>query len=388
MQKAESSPRQTGTRHAGLCVLVGALACLQPGIDPVFLTLLSATHGTEPADHGFVVGATQGGMALGSLLVWRLGAQMPRATLLLAALCAVCTSLLTAVASDIARHTGALLSLRAAYGLAMGMIYTQATSSAAAVRPTGAYGAVFLVQLLLASVAALALPALAERAGGRTALLSLALVPLLTVPFLLATAPRATTARATITEREIVPAFGWTMAAATFLCICATMMVWSFTGALAVRAGISEEVIGRAVALGSIAGALSALATLREKTVVPIPLSGFLAGLSLIAPLVLTETGNEAVFLLAMVAFNIGSTAIIIRTSGLAAGASNNPLFQRFVAATHPLGMICGPALGSIMALGAGAVGLQSVAMVVTAAACLSLLLASRQRSGTTRRTT
>lgn len=40
-----------------------ALALLQPGIDPVFLVLLSSHSGLALADHGLVVGASPAGMA-------------------------------------------------------------------------------------------------------------------------------------------------------------------------------------------------------------------------------------------------------------------------------------------------------------------------------------
>ena len=49
------------------CIAAAALALLQPGIDPVFLTLLTAATGLDPSDHGWIVGATQGGMAIGAV---------------------------------------------------------------------------------------------------------------------------------------------------------------------------------------------------------------------------------------------------------------------------------------------------------------------------------
>jgi hypothetical protein len=59
--------------------------------------------------------------------------------------------------------------------------------------------------------------------------------------------------------------------------------------------------------------------------------------------------GDALGFVLAMVLLNIGSTAIIIRCSGLASALGLDPRFRVFVAATHNLGMSAGPALGSGM---------------------------------------
>ena len=70
------------------CIAAAALALLQPGIDPVFLTLLTAATGLDPSDHGWIVGATQGGMAIGAILVWR-GAHLPAGAPALAALIAL-----------------------------------------------------------------------------------------------------------------------------------------------------------------------------------------------------------------------------------------------------------------------------------------------------------
>ena len=154
------------------------------------------------------------------------------------------------------------------------------------------------------------------------------------------------------------------------------MMIWTFSGALAVKAGISETVIGQAVALGSLAGAATAFLVMRERSVVPPPLTGVLAGLALLSPIAATSTGNAEMFIVAIVLLNIGSTAIIVRTSGLASAASQDSLFRRFVACTHALGMIMGPLTGSLATGLFGDVGLLVAAVMAIAAACLMLLFA------------
>jgi len=359
--------------------VTAALACLQPGIDPVFLTLLSAAHQMDSSSHALIVGATQTGMALGALAVWRLGGLMPRRSLPAAALIALAASLATARFGN----ASVLIALRTLYGFAMGIIYTHAMSMGAALRPTGAYGAVFLIQLIISTSAALVLPMVAEMASPGIALAALALAPLLTlltVSFLeegeaLAALPAQR--QSASARHECVPPWGWALAFSSFFFICATMMVWSFTGALAMHAGLDEEAIGLAVAVGSIAGALTATAMLREKPLVPLPLSGALAGFSLLAPIVLTQPGQDTMFILSVILLNIGSTAIIIRSSGAAAAASLDPLFRRLVACAHPVGMIMGPAIGSAMTMAAGDHGLLIGAVCAIAAGCLALVFSA-----------
>lgn len=362
-------------------IAAAAIGCLQPGIDPVFLTILTAAHGLNPDLHGWIVGATQGGMALGALLVWRYRPVLPTLAMPLAA----CIALLCSLATAFVATFPALLALRAAFGLMMGIVYTDAMSQAAARRPVAAFGAVYLIQLILATIVAFALPVLSDMAGARAALLALAAAPLAAIILLLSGGTtRLPTGIATTPAEAPTPAApaAWAYAIATFAFICATMMVWSFTGALALRSGIDEDVIGLAVALGSIIGALTALTVMRETPFVPLPLTGLLAGVGLLSPLVLTPLRQDTPFIVAILLLNIGSTAIIVRASGAAAAAGNDPLFRRFVACTHPLGMIAGPVLGSILTASSGASGLQAGALAAIAVGCLALLIAYQRSRG------
>lgn len=360
-------------------VAVASLALLQPGIDPVFLTLLSAAHRVPPASHGWIVGATQAGMALGSMVAWRLGEHLSWRQSILAACAALAMSLATVqVESDTA-----LLAVRSLYGLAMGLVYTQAMAAAARVRPSGAYGAVFLVQLVLSTGVALLLPIVSDVFGAKMALAMLCLAPLSALLMCLI-CPGATdavpTRHASLAPdvAEPVGAQGWLYAAAALAFICATMMVWSFTGALAIEAHIVEDVVGRAVALGSLAGAATALVVMRERKVLPPAVSGLLAGATLLAPIFGGGRGDLA-FVMAIMLFNLGSTAIIVRTSGLASAASADRLFRRFVACTHSLGMIMGPVLGGLATWMFGSGGLLAAAVLAIAAGCVALVLAGRQ---------
>jgi MFS family permease len=379
---AAAVPRQRGTLGIEApCLAIAALGCLQPAIDPVFLTLLSDHDGLSSDWHGWIVGATQTGMALGSVAVWRLGTRLPARATPLAAIGALLACLATLMAPDPAT----LIAARAAFGLAMGIIYTRAMSEAAILRPTGAYAAVLLIQLVLATLASMLLPAVAARGGAGPALAMLALVPALVLAIALRSARRPVASAAALPEaaRTVsrpTPIAGWAMAAATFFFICGTMMVWSFAGALAVAAGFSDEIIGTGVAIGSVAGAVTAMLVMRERPIVPLLLTGLASAVALLSPLFLIVEGRDDLFLLAFLLLNIASTAMIVRCSGLATAIGGSPLFARLVAGTHPLGMIAGPSIGSFAAMTAGGQGLRVAAMFALAAGCLALVVAAVDR--------
>lgn len=365
----------SGQRLVLTAVFLASIGCLQPAIDPVFLTLLTSTGVVSSAFHGWIVSATQTGMALGALAVWRLGSHVPHFGFVAAAALAAIASLATPHITSLA----ALLLVRGLYGAAMGMLYTQAMANAAANRPNGAYGAVFLVQLLLATGIAIALPSIAEATGPVIALSALALAPI-TALFLVS---RRSQKAVRLQEHSLhdgseharTGVKAWATALSGFFFICSTMMIWSFAGAMAVDAGIAEETIGEAVALGSLAGAFTAMAVMRERPMVPPPIAGLLAGLGLLSPAIVTPSGDPMAFIASIVALNIGCTAIIVRTSGLASAASNDSLFRRFVACTHALGMIMGPLIGSLASATFGDAGLMGAAIATIATACMLMLV-------------
>lgn len=338
---------QVGWRWVRGCALpvAAVLGCVQPAIDPVFLTLLSSATGLDTGHHGWVVGMTQTASALAALCVWWLGPRLPMRAVIVLALGAMMAAFL----SPLALGLPGVLALRAMYGLGMGAVYARAMGGFASRRPTGAYAIVLLVQLMLATLLSLVLPEMAGRMGAGAALAFLALVPLGAVLALSVAPDEGAVKVRSMAQGDTTPRAGWALAWANFWFICATMMVWSLSGALAVQAGHSEGLIGRAVAIGSLVGAATAIAVMRERLRVPLPVTACLVGAALLAPLFLTRPGDALGFVLAMVLLNIGSTAIIIRCSGLASALGLDPRFRVFVAATHNLGMSAGPALGSGM---------------------------------------
>lgn len=361
--------------------LAAALGCLQPGIDPVFLALLSQAEGLALTSHGLLVAIAQAGMALGSLIAWWAGDRLRGRVQMAAGTAGAVSVLLLLPAGGLA----SLLVLRAVHGAAMGLVYARAMATCAAHRPASAYGVVFVVQLALATVVSLALPEAGRIAGPGMAVASLALVPLLAVALLRrADRPGASRVGAALAIREPVPAAAWWLAVATLLFVAATMMVWSFAGALAGSAGIPDRVIGRAVALGSIAGAGAAIVVMRGRALrrLPLPLVALPCGLALASPVALTLPGHEALFVAAIAALNIGSTILIVRCSTLAVQGCADGRFRTLVACTHSLGMIAGPLLGAAMAAMSGIAGLRGGVAAVLLAGLAATVMTGLRFSG------
>lgn len=361
---------------AGAGIAAAALACLQPGIDPGFLTLLTSAGIVDPADHGWIVGATQTGMAIGAVIAWRMSDRLPRSSITLAAICATLAALATLHAASF----WALIALRTVYGAAMGLIYTHVMAAIAAVRPTSAYGIVFLVQLALSTLVALLLPLMAHMFSPSVAITACAWVPLALI--VLGQVRIADETRPPAIDRTAGPQratkTAWALLGATFWFVCTTMIVWSFVGTLAINAGIGETVIGHAVALGSVAGVVTAAIVARDRPSLPLTISGPIAGMAMLAPLFMTYPGQNAAFILSVIFLNIGSTAMVIRCSGAASAKGGTALFRRMVAASHSLGMIAGPVIGATLAALLGPEGLASGALGTFGGACLALMAAAR----------
>ena len=377
---ANSASLHFAGRAESAALLAAAIGCLQPAIDPMFLTLLSEASSLPLGDHGLIVGATQAGAALGGLAVWRFAGRLPAPAFVGAAAFACVCSLLTALTTAFP----ALLLLRGLYGAAMGMVFAHAMARCAARRPNTAYGGMLLLQLLLATLVSLALPALAQSRGPSAALALLALAPALACAALVmaGASPAGQASINTAACNAAVPRAGWALAIATFCTICATMLVWSFAGALASQARIAAYVIGSAVALGSLVGAATALAVMRERVVVPLSATALFGGLMIASPLLLTAPGQDHAFVASIVLLNIGSTALIIRCSGLASATSPDSRFRTLVACTHSLGMIAGPLTGSVLMATLGNQGLLGGGACILAAGLAAVIYAARQGVG------
>lgn len=356
--------------------LVAALALLQPGIDPVFLVLLTALNGLALADHGLVVASNQIGVAAGAVLVAFVRHLSPSA-LRIAALGALATSLLTVAATSLE----ALLAIRAVFGICNGVLYAAALAAAARRDPAHAVGTVLLYQSVLATAFALVLPYVASRAGPGMALALLAGV---------AAANLVLMNGHDLAESEAPPAAalpilsctgggGAAAGAAVFLFICGTMMIWSYVGAGGLVAGLSNETIGLGVALGSLAGGtaawLVARGALHHGRPIATVLGGGLAALAMLSPLAMS--GSAGGFIAVMILFNLGANYAMAQFSAQAIARSDR--MRRLVPALHGGGMIIGPAIAAVAVRGGSFASLAGAAAAALGLAVVGLAIDARQ---------
>jgi hypothetical protein len=239
------------------------------------------------------------------------------------------------------------------------------------------------MQLLLSSLVAATLPWLAARAGTNIGLAALALGPA-TILFLLLTtrgapdgaAPARIQAGCDAAAQSRDKAGSIAAAAALFLFICATMMIWSHVGAAATDAGLDEGEIGWGVAIGSLSGAVPAIATSYLRNRLPLLVGGGASALAMVAPLLFGGAMDAITFTILMVLFNVGSTFVIIRCSALAVELNPTGLMRRAASAMHPAGMIAGPAIGFLAMQVNGPAGLIPMAIIAVSGAMVALALA------------
>lgn len=345
--------------------LAAGLGLLQPGIDPVFLVLLSANSNLAPTSHGLVVGVSQAGMAAGALLAAR--SRQP-AFLRLAGIAGTLAALATVFADGI----WAVLALRAVFGLATGMIYAaalrDATAAARAPSPAHAMGTILLAQLALATLVALLLPEVASIAGPAIALLCLAVVPIAATCLLVSDRAASPEVVGEIeSPQRLSPAI-----VAVFLFVAASAMIWSYVGAGAVVAGFSNHIVGLAVALGSVAAGIAALVVARATPRLPLPASAALTGLAMAAPLLMA--GSAFAYVAAMIAFNIGATYAVARFSAVAIGQGD----RAAVPAVQSVAMVAGPLVGAAAVALGGAPALGFVAVLTLAAGVAAIFVNGR----------
>ncbi|CAN5344935.1 hypothetical protein BH10PSE12_BH10PSE12_18410 [soil metagenome] len=369
-------------------LVMAALACLQPGIEPVFLNLLTAHAGLAPLQHGWVAGSGQLGMALGALLCWSVPAMTGRSVALGAGAigCAATIAMLDAFQLEW------IMAARTIMGFSAGILFTRATSAATRANANHAFGMILLIQLLLATAVSLALPLVALQTSPAFAIGLMALCPAAICLLLVAEreqgereqgeweqANRITSysdERVAIAHRPLAVSVAAILA--MFLFIVTTMMIWSYAGALGANMGLDDSSIGLAVAIGSFSGVLPALAAARMTVRVAPALTGLACGMAMLTLLAVPALDmGRAGFIGAMCFFNIGSTFAIIHFSALAVGSQAPAALRRCVAALHCTAMVVGPfAAGSAVELG-GFPGLDLLATLALGVAVAALAFAA-----------
>ncbi|AJC45203.1 hypothetical protein [Xanthomonas sacchari] len=369
---------------------IGAIALLILGVQPIVLGALVEQHlitlpGVGVVAMGEII-ALGIGVALGDAL---LPVSWQRATAVVAALLAAALNLATVQAQGDA----AFVALRAAAGLAEGLLVWVATVSIVRAATPDRVTAVFMVLQALAQIALAAalalwvLPAAGWQGGfvamAATCLLVLPLAAALPVSASLAPAADAQCA-ATATARLRWSPSTLAPLLVAFLQMSAIGALWAYLEPLALRAGLDAHAaqLQTSWVLGmQIVGGLAAIYWVRRLSVTATLTLGSVA-LCLVAAAMYRVPGNAALgFAAVCVAFGFAWMFLMPFHVGLALRADAQGRVAVLVPAAQLIGSACGPLLASLLlhADDPAPVPLVGLGFALTAA-LLALWIGRRQR--------
>ncbi|KAB7769583.1 hypothetical protein CEK69_12310 [Xanthomonas sp. LMG 12462] len=369
---------------------IGAIALLILGVQPIVLGALVEQHlitlpGVGVVAMGEII-ALGIGVALGDAL---LPVSWQRATAVVAALLAAALNLATVQAQGDA----AFVALRAAAGLAEGLLVWVATVSIVRAATPDRITAVFMVLQALAQIALAAalalwvLPASGWKGGfvamAATCLLVLPLAAALSVSASLAPAADAQCAATATARLRWSPATLAPLLVA-FLQMSAIGALWAYLEPLALRAGLDAHAaqLQTSWVLGmQIVGGLAAIYWVRRLSVTATLTLGSVA-LCLVAAAMYRVPGNAALgFAAVCVAFGFAWMFLMPFHVGLALRADAQGRVAVLVPAAQLIGSACGPLLASLLlhADDPAPVPLVGLCFALTAA-LLALWIGRRQR--------
>ncbi|XQA79621.1 MFS transporter [Xanthomonas sacchari] len=369
---------------------IGAIALLILGVQPIVLGALVEQHlitlpGVGVVAMGEII-ALGIGVALGDAL---LPVSWQRATAVVAALLAAALNLATVQAQGDA----AFVALRAAAGLAEGLLVWVATVSIVRAATPDRVTAVFMVLQALAQIALAAalalwvLPAAGWQGGfvamAATCLLVLPLAAALPVSASLAPAADAQCA-ATATARLRWSPSTLAPLLVAFLQMSAIGALWAYLEPLALRAGLDAHAaqLQTSWVLGmQIVGGLAAIYWVRRLSVTATLTLGSVA-LCLVAAAMYRVPGNAALgFAAVCVAFGFAWMFLMPFHVGLALRADAQGRVAVLVPAAQLIGSACGPLLASLLLHADDPAPVPLVGLgFALAAALLALWIGRRQR--------
>lgn len=243
------------SRTAAVAVFIAASALVLMGVQPILVGLYADHFHLTLSQNGWVIAAEQLGACTGAVLGYWLSTRVRWKTSIMAA-CAVAA--LTNILTSIAVGIPTLLIVRFGSGLATTLVYTVAIYCLGhAKSPDRAYGVVFVLQTIFMSIDAIALPTLVRHFGYVVGIVSGSawfVAALMTAQWL----PRDTVRFTSRPKHERAPdrnyAVGVAALVGSFLLELSVFAVWGFLERVGRRNGISDELIGYAIAIGVLGG--------------------------------------------------------------------------------------------------------------------------------------
>ncbi|WP_279363536.1 MFS transporter [Xanthomonas sacchari] len=369
---------------------IGAIALLILGVQPIVLGALVEQHlitlpGVGVVAMGEII-ALGIGVALGDAL---LPVSWQRTTAVVAALLAALLNLATVQAQGDA----AFVALRAAAGLAEGLLVWVATVSIVRAATPDRITAVFMVLQALAQIALAAALALwvLPAAGWKGGFVAMAATCLLVLPLAAALSVSASLARAADAQcaATATARLRWSPATlapllVAFLQMSAIGALWAYLEPLALRAGLDAHAaqLQTSWVLGmQIVGGLAAIYWVRRLSVTATLTLGSVA-LCLVAAAMYRVPGNAALgFAAVCVAFGFAWMFLMPFHVGLALRADAQGRVAVLVPAAQLIGSACGPLLASLLLHADDPAPVPLVGLgFALAAALLALWIGRRQR--------
>lgn len=243
------------SRTTGAAVFIAASALVLMGVQPILVGLYADHFHLTLSQNGWVIAAEQLGACTGAVLGYWLSTRVSWKTSIMGA-CAVAAiaNILTAIAADIPT----LLIVRFASGLSTTLMYTVAVYCLGhAKSPDRAYGVVFVLQTIFMSMDAMVLPTLVSHFGYVVGIVSGSgwfVAALMTAQWLPGDQVRFASKSAQLHAADRSYAVGIGALVGSFLLELSVFAVWGFLERIGRRNGISDELIGYAIAIGVLGG--------------------------------------------------------------------------------------------------------------------------------------
>jgi NADP-dependent 3-hydroxy acid dehydrogenase YdfG/predicted MFS family arabinose efflux permease len=353
-----ATPSSPAAPPLAAALLIGSVALLILGVQPIVLGDLVERHLITLPGVGMV--------AMGEIVALGLGvalgdALLPVAWQRRAAVCAALAAALLNLATVRAVGDGAFVALRAAAGLAEGVLVWVATVSIVRAAKPDRTTAVFMVMqtlsqiVLAASLSLLVLP----RAGWKGGFAAMAALALLVVP--LSRWLRAPVHPASKLESATATAkLRWSAAtllplAVAFLQMAAIGALWAYLEPLGLRAGLDAHAVQTQTSLTlalQVAGGLAAIWWVRRLgTAATLVVGGLL--LAAVAVVIhRLSLGNPQAFALSYLVFGFVWMFLMPFHVGLAFRADGQGRVAVLVPAAQLIGSACGPLLASLLLRG------------------------------------
>ncbi|MGM9491050.1 MFS transporter [Ideonella sp. YS5] len=366
-------------RHIAAALAIGTLAVLMIGLQPILLGELVERQVVSLEGVGLVAMGEIVGLGLGILLG---DALLPWSHLRRIALASALLSVALDVATLWARGDGQMLAVRAAAGLAEGVLVWGATGVIVRTGDPARLGGVFFVTQTLAQalVGAALANAVLPHGGWRAGFAALAVLTLLTLPLAF-----IQPARLQALAAPAASGFRWSAVtvlplAMVFLQLAAIGAFWAYLEPLGKAAGLdarAAQTLISGVLVMQVLGGLASTAAVRRLPVLPV----LAVGSVLLAVFALgSQAGGELAFGLACAAFGFAWLFLFPFQIAVAFRVDPSGRLAMLVPAAQLLGSAFGPLIASLLVSGEDASPVPMLAAAFAVAGAM-MVMGARRRS-------